>query len=100
MAEVEKVWWLYLLACADGRTYAGIALDVAERFQVHVCGKGSKFTRANRPLRILGAQPFASRSAAQQAEYALKQLEKPGKLQWARRWPYAVAAVQEVALND
>lgn len=81
-----KVWWLYLLACADGRTYTGIALDVDARFRVHASGKGSKFTRANRPLRILGAQPFTSRSQAQQAEHALKQLEKPAKLQWALRW--------------
>lgn len=81
-----KVWWLYLLACADGRTYTGIALDVDARFRVHASGKGSKFTRANRPLRILGAQPFVSRSQALQAEHALKQLEKPAKLQWALRW--------------
>ena len=100
MAEAEKVWWLYLLACADGRTYAGIALDVAERFHVHLCGKGSKFTRANRPLRVLGAQPFASRSEAQQAEHALKQLEKPDKLQWALRWPHSETASPETALSD
>ena len=100
MAEAEKVWWLYLLACADGRTYAGIALDVAERFQVHLSGKGSKFTRANRPLRVLGAQPFASRSAAQQAKHALKQLEKPDKLQWALRWPHLETAPAETALSD
>jgi putative endonuclease len=35
MAEGGKVWWLYLLACNDGRTYAGIALDVAARFRLH-----------------------------------------------------------------
>src|SRR5512145_644235 len=64
MAEADKVWWLYLLACADGRTYAGIALDVTARFRLHAAGKASKFTRANRPLRILGAQPFADRSQA------------------------------------
>ncbi len=85
----EQVWWLYLLACADGRTYAGIALDVAARFRLHADGKAAKFTRANRPLRVLGAQPFTSRSAALQAEHALKQLKKPAKLQWARRWPHA-----------
>ena len=85
----EKVWWLYLLVCADGRTYAGIALDVTARFRLHVAGKAAKFTRANRPLRVLGAQPFASRSQALQAEHALKQLKKPAKLQWARRWPRA-----------
>ena len=89
MTEVAKVWWLYLLACSDGRTYTGIALDVAARFRAHVAGKGSKFTRANPPLRILGAQPFADRSQAQQAEYALKQLQKLDKLQWAHRWTWA-----------
>jgi putative endonuclease len=86
VTEAAKVWWLYLLACADGRTYAGIALDVAARFRVHAAGKGSKFTRANRPVQVLGAQPFADRAQAQQAEYALKQLEKPEKLDWAQRW--------------
>jgi len=85
----EKIWWLYLLRCADGRTYAGIARDVTARFRLHLAGKAAKFTRANRPLRVLGAQPFASRSQALQAEYALKQLKKPAKLQWARRWPHA-----------
>lgn len=89
MADTEKTWWLYLLACTDGRTYAGIALDVAARFRLHAAGKASKFTRANKPLRVLGAQPFASRALASKAEYALKQLKKPAKLRWARRWPHA-----------
>jgi putative endonuclease len=56
---------------------------------LHAAGKASKFTRANRPVQVLGAQPFASRSLALQAEYALKQLNKPAKLRWARRWPHA-----------
>lgn len=81
-------WWLYLLACEDGRTYAGIALDVDARFKAHLSGKGAKFTRANRPVKILGAQSFASRSAASKAEYALKSLKPAAKLQWARQWPH------------
>ena len=80
-------WWLYLLACKDGRTYAGIAIDVDERFRVHASGKGSKFTRANPPLAILGAQSFATKSAALQAEAALKSLKRPAKLRWASQWP-------------
>jgi putative endonuclease len=86
-------WWVYLLACEDGRTYAGIAVDVHARFAVHVAGKGSKFTRSNRPVSILGARSFASRSEALQAEYALKQLDRPEKLAWARQW----ACIAEVA---
>jgi putative endonuclease len=80
-------WWLYLLACKDGRTYVGIAIDVRERFQAHLSGKASKFTRANPPLAVLGAQMFVNRSAASKAEYALKQLEKHEKLAWAEQHP-------------
>jgi putative endonuclease len=40
-----QCWWLYLLVCRYGRTYAGIATDVAVRFAAHSSGKGAKFTR-------------------------------------------------------
>jgi len=81
----EKTWWLYLLACRGGRTYAGIAVDVNARFDLHRSGKGAKFTRANPPRKILAVQPFASRSEALKAEYALKQLDRAEKLAWARQ---------------
>ena len=79
-------WWLYLLACRDGRTYAGIATDVATRFAVHSSGKGAKFTRSNPPVRVLAAQPFATRSEALKAEAALKKLNRPQRLAWARNY--------------
>ncbi|HEY8540582.1 MAG TPA: GIY-YIG nuclease family protein [Steroidobacteraceae bacterium] len=80
----ERVWWVYLLACKNERLYAGVALDVEARFALHVTGKGARFTRANRPERILAAKPFPSRSLAQKAECALKKLDKASKLKWAR----------------
>ncbi len=64
--------------------YAGIALDVAARFALHASGKGAKFTRANPPREILAAEAFPNRSAAQKAEYALKQLDRAAKLEWVR----------------
>ena len=95
MPTSANVWWVYLLACADGRMYAGIALDVEVRFQRHRSGKGAKFTRANPPQRILGAQSFATRSAALKAEYALKQLDREAKVAWARSASYPEAAPAE-----
>lgn len=80
---MAQCWWLYLLACRDGRTYTGIATDVAARFAVHSRGKGAKFTRSNRPVRILGARAFASKSEALKAEAALKKLDRTAKLAWA-----------------
>lgn len=81
-----KTWWLYLLECEGDRLYAGIALNVSARFELHRSGKGAKFTRANRPKTLLAAQPFESRGDALRAEYALKQLKRSDKLQWAAAW--------------
>jgi putative endonuclease len=80
------LWWLYLLACKDGRTYVGIAIDVDARFQAHLSGKGARFTRSNPPLAVLGAQSFATKSEALKAEAALKKLPREQRLAWARRW--------------
>jgi putative endonuclease len=82
----SQEWWLYLLACTDGRTYAGIAIDVDARFRAHVSGKGARFTRSNRPLKVLGAQSFATKSEALKAEVALKRLHRCDRLAWARKW--------------
>lgn len=84
---MAQCWWLYLLVCRDGRTYAGIAIDVAARFAAHRSGKGAKFTRSNPPVRVLGAKAFASRSEALKAEAALKKLDRTGRLSWARECP-------------
>ena len=81
---MTRSWWLYLLMCRDGRTYTGIAIDVAARFEAHSRGKGAKFTRSNPPVRVLGTQAFASKSEALKAEAALRKLDRPAKLAWAR----------------
>ena len=84
---MNRSWWLYLLACEDGRTYAGIAVDVDARFKAHSEGKGAKFTRSNRPVRVLGARAFDSKSEALKAEAALKLLTREQKLAWAQATP-------------
>jgi putative endonuclease len=52
-----KRWFLYLIECADGALYTGIALDPVARFALHRSGKGAKYTRANPPVRLIGAIP-------------------------------------------
>ena len=71
--------------CRDGRTYAGIAINVVARFAAHSSGKGAKFTRSNPPVRVPGTQAFASKSEALKAEAALKKLDRTEKLAWARK---------------
>ena len=78
-------YWLYLLECEGGRFYAGIAIDVEQRYYRHVFGVGAKFTRAFPPKRVLAARRYASKSAALRAEWALKQLKRDGKIGFFQR---------------
>jgi putative endonuclease len=78
--NAETSYWLYLLECEGGRFYAGIAVDVEQRFYRHVLGVGAKFTRAFAPLRVLAAREYDSKSAALRAEIRLKKLPRSGKL--------------------
>lgn len=97
---MTQSWWLYLLACRDGRTYVGIAIDVAARFAAHSSGKGAKFTRSNPPTRVLGARAFASKSDALKAEAALKKLDRPRRLAWGLEWQYSQWVEAEGSSNS
>ena len=93
-------WWLYLLVCRDGRTYAGIATDVEARFAAHRSGKGAKFTRSNPPVRVLGTQAFASKSEALKAEAALKQLNRPARLAWAQNCAPMSSDIEHIGASN
>jgi putative endonuclease len=73
-------YWLYLLECEDGVYYAGIALDVEQRFFQHVFGLGARFTRARPPMRVLAAREYPSKGEALRAELRLKALPRSRKL--------------------
>lgn len=72
-------YWLYLLECEGGVYYAGIALDVEQRFIQHVFGLGAKFTRGRPPVRILAAREYPDKGAALRAELQLKALPRAAK---------------------
>jgi putative endonuclease len=69
-----KSWYLYCLECSNGSIYTGIAVDVQARYQAHLAGKGARFTRAYRPVKLLAVVAFPDRSSASKAEYAIKRL--------------------------
>jgi putative endonuclease len=73
-------WYLYLIECRNGAYYAGISNDVDARYAAHLAGRGARYTRANPPLRLLGAKAFPDRSAASRAEWSIKQLPRERKL--------------------
>jgi putative endonuclease len=78
-------YWLYLLECQGGVYYAGVAVDVEQRFFQHVFGLGARFTRAWPPLRVLAARQYPDKGAALRAEWQVKALPRAEKLAFFAR---------------
>lgn len=52
----------------------GITTDVERRFQEHLDGKGARYTRSHKPIRLVASCPVGSRADTLRAELALKRL--------------------------
>ena len=77
-------YFVYILRCADGTLYTGIAKDVARRVAEHNGkgrkGKGAKYTASRRPVNLVYQAHFVTRSAALKEEVKIKKLSRSAKL--------------------
>lgn len=73
------MYTLYILRCADGSLYTGIAKDLAARIAMHESGKGSKYVRTRLPITVVYTETYPDRSSATKREYDIKQLSKSAK---------------------
>jgi putative endonuclease len=71
--------YLYILKCADKTLYIGTARDIGLRLGVHNAGKGAKYTKPRRPVRLVYHEGPMSLTRALQREYQLKQLTRAQK---------------------
>ena len=73
-------WSVYLLRCADGSLYTGIATDVSRRLAEHVeSDKGAKYLRSRGPLELIFHQEIGDRSLALRIEHRVKRFPKAHK---------------------
>lgn len=72
---------LYILMCADGTLYTGIALDVEKRVKEHNTSRlGARYTQSRRPVKLIFTKEVGDQAAALQEEYRVKQLTREAKL--------------------
>ncbi len=72
-------YYIYILECADGTWYTGWTTDPERRLKVHNSGKGAKYTRSRRPVRLIYTETFETAVEAQRREYAIKRLTRAQK---------------------
>lgn len=83
-ARSSDAWFVYIVRCADGSLYTGIARDVAARIALHDAGKGARYTRGRGPLRLCAKKKCATKGDALRLEHAIKQLPRERKERFAR----------------
>ena len=73
-------YYCYVLECADGTFYTGWTTHPQRRLREHNAGRGARYTRARRPLRLAYLEQLPDRSTAMQRERAIKSLSRDRKL--------------------
>jgi len=91
--RAAKRWYVYMLLCDNGAIYTGIARNVAARYALHVAGTGARYTRANRPRRLLAKFACLDQSEASRMEAAIKKLAAVDKRKLVRKSGVAVRKI-------
>jgi putative endonuclease len=73
-------WIVYILECSDNSLYTGITNDMDRRLEEHKTGRGAKYTKHRRPLRVRYSEYRGTKSAALKREAAIKSLDRVEKL--------------------
>lgn len=73
-------WYVYLLSCADGSLYTGVARDPEARLRAHNAGSGAAYTRSRRPVQLAYLEPAEDHPAALRRELEVKSWSRGRKL--------------------
>ena len=90
-------WFVYMVRCADGSLYTGIAKDVARRFKQHNAGTASRYTRTRLPVELVYQEAQQNQSSALRREAAIKAMDRREKLAMAKQKKKLAKGVRQVA---
>ncbi|WP_129045067.1 GIY-YIG nuclease family protein [Companilactobacillus metriopterae] len=72
-------YYVYILLCSDATFYIGTSNDVDKRVATHNSGKGAKYTKFRRPVKLLYKEGLNSKSEALKREAELKKKTRKAK---------------------
>ena len=71
----------YIVECSDHTLYTGWTNDLEKRITAHNEGKGAKYPKTRRPVRLVYFETFATKEEAMSREYRIKRLSRRKKQQ-------------------
>lgn len=75
----EMTNYVYILACADGTFYTGWTTHLEQRVETHNQGRGAKYTRSRRPVKLLYWEEYSDKGEALRREAAIKKMTRKQK---------------------
>ena len=70
-----------MLLCNDKTFYTGTSNNVEKRVATHNSGKGAKYTKVRRPVKLMYTEELENKSEALKREIAIKKLTRKQKEQ-------------------
>jgi len=74
-------YYVYVLQCRTGGFYTGYTKNLDQRMRLHINGKGARYTRMHKPLKLAYVERFGSRREAMRKERKIKGLNHRQKME-------------------
>ena len=76
---MEQRNFTYILKCSDGSLYTGWTNDLERRVKAHNAGKGAKYTKSRKPVKLVYCESFSTKQETMRREWEIKQLSRVEK---------------------
>jgi len=72
-------YYVYIVECSDGTYYTGYTIDLENRIRLHNNGRGAKYTRSKRPVKLVWCEEYKCFKEAVKREAEIKKLTRKQK---------------------
>lgn len=77
---IMGMWCVYILLCEDNSLYTGSTNNLEKRFLDHKNGKGGKYTRSHKAVKLIYSEKFDTKSQALKREIEIKSWSRVKKI--------------------
>ena len=74
------MWYVYVLLCKDGSFYTGITNNLGKRLLEHKNGKGGRYTRSHKVIKLVYQEELPTQSKALKRELEIKRWSRATKM--------------------
>jgi putative endonuclease len=84
--ERKGIFYVYILECKDASYYTGYTNNIKNRLELHNSGRGAKYTRDRRPLKLVWVKRYSYFKRAFKRELEIKKLSRKKKEELIRSY--------------